>query len=311
MSLRTLKTLRIDESSTKRAGNPAHGSENPIGGTILSPIVVLGATGPIGRAVVRAGVETGRPVIAVAQDVQQLTRLGLDHPGAELALIATTIAAEHDAVRLADALLSQDRNIGAVVDAMTGDAGRGRILDHSVDLMRRALEDDLLPHLSAARHLIPLLSQARRGGRYLIIGGPGSDAPWANYGFRSVAASALRMLACVLHDEARSLDVRVQMLSVATPVRGEVAGRHECAEWPTASAIGRQALQLIDRRDAATDTGGALVAPTARAVVRYVGNVESAAAHTTSKGRTWTDVRSFLETLNLQESNEVKPDETP
>ena len=99
-------------------------------------------------------------------------------------------------------------------------SGRGRLIDHPAEVLRRTLDEDLLPHLSAARHLIPLLAEAKRGGSYVIIGGPGSEAPWSNYGFRSVAAAALRMLACVLHDEARSLDVRVQMLLVAAPVRG-------------------------------------------------------------------------------------------
>jgi NAD(P)-dependent dehydrogenase (short-subunit alcohol dehydrogenase family) len=242
----------------------------------------------------------------VAHDLSQLEQLRLEMPGADLTALAATIVADEDGARLAAALRSHDRPITAVVDAISAATGRGRLIDHPSESLRRTLDEELLPHLSAARHLVPLLAEAKRGGSYVIVGGPGGEAPWANYGFRSVAAAALRMMSCVLHEEARTFDVRVQMLSVATPVRGEVACRHECAEWPSAADIARHALQLIELRDGDPDspTRTAPVAANARAVVRHAGGVESTAARTTSPGRTYRDVRSFLEALNSQERNE-------
>ena len=75
-------------------------------------------------------------------------------------------------------------------------ADRGRAASISpTDVLRDMLDADLLPHLAAARHLMPLLAEARRDGSYVLIGGPGSETPWAGYGLRSVAAAALRMLA--------------------------------------------------------------------------------------------------------------------
>ena len=217
--------------------------------------------------------ETGRAVVAVARGLRQLEQLRVEQAGSNVTVLATTIACDTDGERLAAMLRMDGRPVVAVVDAMSGDPGRGRLIDHPIEVLRRTLDEDLLPHLSAARHLIPLLAEAKRGGSYLIIGGPGSEAPWSNYGFRSISASAKRMLACVLHDEARSLDVRVQMLLVQTPVRSDVAGRHECTEWPSADAIGRHAVQLVGLRDApvSTDAAPALVAAAARAVVRHVG----------------------------------------
>ena len=47
---------------------------------------------------------------------------------------------------------------------------------------------------------------------------------------RSIAMASLRMLARVLHDEAQPLDVRVHLLSIDSPVRGEQATAHECPE---------------------------------------------------------------------------------
>ena len=53
------------------------------------------------------------------------------------------------------------------------------------------------------------------------------------------------MLARVLHDEARNLAVRVQLLSVERPIP-EGPRAHLCPQWPTALEIGRRALALVE-----------------------------------------------------------------
>jgi NAD(P)-dependent dehydrogenase (short-subunit alcohol dehydrogenase family) len=296
-------------SRSAAADHPTVGSKSPAGGTIKAPIVVLGATGAVGRGAVRAAIEVGRPVIAVGRNLQQLVQLRLEHRGADASVLATTIAADPDGARLAEMLRRDGRPLAGVVDAMSGDEGRGRLIDHPSDVLRRTLDDDLLPHLAAARHLIPLLAEARRVGSYVFIGGPGTETPWSNYGFRSVAAAGLRMLACVLHDEARLLDVRVQMLSIGAPVRGETPCAHHCPEWPSGLAIGRRALQLIDR-----DRPGESASPVvrfARLAVHNERDVESATAETTTRRPSVPDVRSFLKPLSSIDRNEVDADDTP
>jgi len=299
----------VGRSRRAAADRPTVGSKSPTDGTIRTPLVVLGATGAVGRGVVRAAIEVGRPVIAVARNLQQLEQLRLEHGGADASVLATTIAADADGARLAEMLRRDGRPLAGVVDAMCGDQGRGRLIDHPSEVLRRILDDDLLPHLAAARHLIPLLAEARRVGSYVFIGGPGTEAPWSNYGFRSVAAAGLRMLACVLHDEGRSLDVRVQMLSIGAPVRGETPCAHHCPEWPSGLAIGRRALQLIDR-DRPGESAGPVVR-FARLAVHNEGGVESATAATTTKGTSLPDVRSFLKALSFIDRNEVDADDTP
>ncbi len=225
-----------------------------------APLLVLGATGVVGRGIVEAAVEAARPVIAVARDAAELQHLRAGHPGADLTVLAGSIKGDDDGAQLAHALRELRRPLAGVVVAVSGNTGRGRLLDHPVALLQRQLDEDLLPHLAAARHLLPLLSEADRGGSYVLIGGPGSRLPWAGYGHRSVAAAAQRMLACVLHDEARALSVRVQLLSIDSPICLEPRRAHACPQWPTALAIGRRALALIDGsgRDSPAD-----------AVVRY------------------------------------------
>lgn len=212
-------------------------------------LLVLGATGVVGRGIVAAAVEAGHHVIAVARGRDALEALHREHPGAGIELVAGSITNEADAAALARRLRALDRPIAGVAAAVAGVPRRGRILDTDggPDPMRAALDEDLLPHVAAARHLLPLMAERGRGGSWLLIGGPAGALPWAGYGHRSVAAAAVRMLACVLHDEARCLGVRVQLLAVESPVCRP--GAKACPQWPTALEIGRRAMALLERSD--------------------------------------------------------------
>ena len=196
---------------------------------MIRPLIVLGATGAVGRGVVQAAVDAAVPVIAIARDAQALARLRTDHADADITTLACTIVDDADGARLADALRALHRPAAGVVVAMAAERRRGRLLDHPVAALRGELEKNLLPQLSAARHLLPLLVEGNCGGSYVLIGGPGGESPWAGYGHRSVAAAAQRMLACVLHDEARALDVRVHLLAVDSPACTDANRMHACA----------------------------------------------------------------------------------
>lgn len=214
-----------------------------------APILVVGATGVVGRGVVDAAVEAGRPVIAVAPDAAALAQLQALHRGADMTLLTGTVNGEANAAELAEQVQALRRPLAGVVTAIGGGASRGRLLDQSVEALANRIDEDLLPQLAAARHLLPLLANGHRGGSYVLIGSPGSEHPWAGYGHRSITAAALRMLACVLHDEARGTGVRVQLLAPDAPVCADPHSKHECAQQPTALAIGRRAVSLIERTD--------------------------------------------------------------
>ncbi|MFC3551962.1 SDR family NAD(P)-dependent oxidoreductase [Lysobacter cavernae] len=224
------------------------------------PVVVLGATGSVGRGVVAAAVAAGRPVIAVARELGELKALRAAYGDADITVLAGSVASDAEGAKLARALRKLGRPLAGVVAAVCGSTERGRLLDHPAAFLRRKLDEDLLPHLAAARHLLPLLAQADRGGSYVLIGGPGSEHPWAGYGHRSIGEAALRMLARVLHDEARTLSVRVQLLAIDSPVCTERNRAHACPQWPSALAVGQRALALIEQSASSEP---------ARAVVRY------------------------------------------
>ena len=222
-------------------------------------LIVLGATGAIGSAVVAAAAATARPVIAIARDADALAALRERHASADIVTLPASVASDGDAAALALQLRELDRPIAGAIAAISGDCGRGRLLDQPAEFLRRRLDEDLLPHLFAARHLLPLLAEHGHGG-YVLIGGPGAEQPWAGYGHRSIGAAALRMLARVLHDEARVFPVRVQLLAVDSPARTDANARHACNAWPSAGSIARRALAMLEQRDPRQ---------TAQAVVSY------------------------------------------
>jgi NAD(P)-dependent dehydrogenase (short-subunit alcohol dehydrogenase family) len=213
-------------------------------------ILVLGATGAIGRGVVRAALDAGRPVIAVSPDADGLRDLQGLHAHADLLTLAAGLRADGDAAALAQTLRELDRPIHGAIVALCTERERGRLLDGTTTDLRDVLDNNVVAHLALAKHLLPLLAHAGRAGGYVLIDGPGANHPWAGYGHRSVGGAALQMLARVLHDEARAMAVRLQLVSLDWPVRTDANAKHACEQWPSAVGVGRRAIALLDRVEA-------------------------------------------------------------
>lgn len=238
---------------------------------ILNPeVLVLGAGGVVGFGVVGALLEAGSPVLAVSRDgtrMQALAEHFADEPALELMTIDSTDT-DADVAGLASCLRQRKRPLRAVFASLAPQLESGRLLDKPTDFLRQKLEYDLIPHLAAARHLIPLLGEQEGTSHYILLGGPHAECGWAGYGHASITSAALRMLTHVLHQEASGLGVRVQMLAVDKPVSTPANGRNACAEWPSALAVGRHAVSLLTRNERQQavvpfDAGRALMPPRA------------------------------------------------
>ena len=238
---------------------------------ILNPeVLVLGAGGTVGFGVVGALLEAGSPVLAVGRDgtrMQALAEHYADEPALELMTIDST-GTDADAAGLVSYLRKRKRPLRAVFASLSPQLESGRLLDKPTDFLRQKFEADLLPHLAAARHLIPLLGEQEGTSHYILLGGPHAECGWAGYGHASITSAALRMLTNVLHQEASGLGVRVQMLAVDKPVSTPDNARNACAEWPSALAVGRHAVSLLtqnERQNAVVpfDAGRALTPPRA------------------------------------------------
>ncbi len=267
------------------------------------PLLVLGATGAIGRCVVETALEAARPVVAVARDAQELRALKAAHARADLETCALAIRDEQDGIDLATSLRKLGRPLAGVVVALCGTSTRGRLLDQTPAALRDRLGAVLLPQLVAARHLLPVLVEGNRGAGYVVVGSPGGETPWAGYGPHSVAAAALRMFVRVLHDEAHALGIRAQFLAVDTPVCTDHNRRHACPRWPTALDIGRHAFELVARGEGALPAQPIVSLP-AQPSIQSVASAAGARAAQDPERAFRTDARRLLDdALGWSDSN--------
>lgn len=88
-----MSSLRSGPIRVRSIRHPISGRENPRGGTTKAALVILGATGGIGRGVVRAALDRGHRVLPVARQADALDALRLEHRGAGL----TTVPGQPDA----------------------------------------------------------------------------------------------------------------------------------------------------------------------------------------------------------------------
>lgn len=277
-----------------------------------SALVVVGAATAVGRGVLQAAIAAGRPVVAVAGDARLCATLRAAYADADLVALRAPLHQDSTGAELGATLRELARPLAGVIAVVAASDARGRLLDQPAAVLRRQLDAQLLPHLIAARHLLPLLAQANRGGSYVLIGGPGSEHPWAGHGYRSIAGAALQMLARVLHDEALALSVRLQLLAVDSPIRTDANAGCACPQWPTALEVGERALALIDATEAIAPTG-AIVRHSARRGQTPSSTARTAAAQdpdspsTPLPARCLQDARTLLQTLAFFKSKQERP----
>jgi hypothetical protein len=136
-----------------------------------------------------------------------------------------------------------------VIAAMGGPYRRGRVVDRNGDELLGALQADLMPHVHAVRHLLPLLQDNVHARRYVMIGSPANG-------------QALGRLRRELDHRRRDAHVRAggapgsagdrraradagSLQPVCTPANAANA----CIEWPSSLLVGRRVVSLLDGRD--------------------------------------------------------------
>jgi NAD(P)-dependent dehydrogenase (short-subunit alcohol dehydrogenase family) len=232
--------------------------------SIKPPVLVLGATDGLGTGLVEAGLEAGYPILAVGED-RELTE-GLHERFAghgKLSTLQGSVWTNADAAGLAGSLRELPLAPLVAIINIPVTCERGRLLQQDAEFLARVLQREVIPHMNAARHLLPLLAESGRRARYLVMGGPNGDTSWVGYGHHSVAAAATRMLVRALRRETEDTPVRVQQLVVGKPVRTEQNKRCACPEWPDAVSVGRYAVKVLTDSD------------TNDAVVRYQSTLSS------------------------------------
>lgn len=212
----------------------------------MTRIVVIGATGDVGRGIVRDALDRGWSVDAVARNAAGLGRLAGDL-GAPPALrtVPGSIADEPNA----DALLRRIpmARVDAVVTTVNSPWTPRPIMETTSADLEATLATNLLPHLMAARTFIPALPA---GGVYLGLGGGMADAVFTARGPISMTQAAQRMLFRSLAKENSHRPVHVRELIVASMVNGESTRERADPSWLTDRQVGARVCEIITKPSA-------------------------------------------------------------
>ena len=214
-------------------------------------VVVLGATGNIGREITAQLIASGHRVVAVARNPERLKALAASLGSERLSIRSGSVDTDSNAERLTLWIREQGHRVSAVVSSLRGPLSSGRLLSRPAPDFVRSLEGDVVAPFIAAKHFIPLLAEAGPGGLYLFLGGPMASCAWSGYGHLSVAAAGLQMLTNVIREEVKELPVTVQELQIGTPVRSAANAECSCPEWIGADDVARRVVTLIEQRDSA------------------------------------------------------------
>jgi NAD(P)-dependent dehydrogenase (short-subunit alcohol dehydrogenase family) len=209
-------------------------------------VLVLGAAGGVGEGIVDEFLRAGARVLAVSRTDAKLNQLAdrLGRPSG-LVLIVGSVGNEEEASALARSVKRSSPHIDGVV-ASIGSWWQGPpLIKTPLADWNAVLAERLTSHFLAAKHFIPLLAEAARGGFYLSIGGSTAEVPVPNSGPVSVASAAQVMLTKVLRAESGISPVRIQELMIWTTIATRVHGGKVDPHWITPNDVGRHIIALI------------------------------------------------------------------
>lgn len=209
----------------------------------VKTIVVIGATGDVGRGIVAQLLGRGNAVVAVARQPTRLDLLAeeLGRP-AQLQLLAGSVGADAEAAALRETVVARAASIDGVVVSVNAPREPAPLADYNPESLARLLNQDLIAHFIAARQLLPALAP---GGCFLGIGGGSCDFVLHDGIPQSMAQASLRMLYRGLAHEHRDRPVAVRELIVASVVNGASTRSFAQPTWVTEQEIGAQVAQII------------------------------------------------------------------
>lgn len=216
----------------------------------LARVVVLGATGDVGRGAVAECLARGHEVVAVARRAEALAELSAEHASTGLRTMVGSIADDAAATALAAEL-----NAGpaaAVVVAISLPWPPRPVLETEYDEVSSYWASYLGAHLAAAKAFLPTL---QTDGLLLGIGGGMADFAVPGSAVVSMSQAAQRMLYRTLALEVGAAGPAVRELMVVSKVHGR--SNHDSArpEWLTDAQIGARIADIIAEPGAERNAG--------------------------------------------------------
>ena len=209
----------------------------------MTNMVVIGATGDVGRGIVAELLRRGHNVAAVARNASRLAALRTElGAGPRLLAVPGSLADDGSAAALRVALMAALGTLDSVVVAVNAPRQPAPLAAHNSDQFAALIGGDLITHYTAARAFIPALAD---GGVYLGIGGGSCDFVLHEGVPQSVAQAALRMLYRGLAHEFRDQPVRIRELIIASVVNGVSTRSYADPSWVSDNEIGHQVAAII------------------------------------------------------------------
>ena len=216
----------------------------------MKKIVVIGATGDVGRGIVAELLPAGHQVVAVARDAGRLAALvaefALAAPAAgdsaTLSTLVGSVATDASAAELLAAIRAVHGTPAAVIVSINSARRPQPLSDYDTGQFASLIGGDLFSHFTAAHCFIPALSA---GGTYIGIGGGSCDFVLHDGVPQSVAQAALRMLYRGLAHEHRDSPVHIRELIVASVVNGVSTRAFADPSWVTEREIGAQVAAIV------------------------------------------------------------------
>ena len=209
----------------------------------MANVLVLGATGDVGRGIAAAQLQRGHRVLAVARHSERLQALTQElgsPPG--LHTLTGTIADDSHASQVLSAVRAIATQIDVVVVSVNGARQLAPLLSNDSAEFAARIALDLVTHFTAARAFLPALAP---NGVYLGIGGGSADFMLENGAYMSIAQAGLRMLYRGLAHEQRERNIHVRELIIASVVNGASTRVHADPLWVTDQEIGEHVANIL------------------------------------------------------------------
>lgn len=206
----------------------------------MRQLVVVGATGDVGRGIICEALTRGWRVTGVARSARGLRLLAEKFSSPRFTPISASLSRQFDR----EELLVQTRvsEADGVVVAVNAPFRPRTMLEWEVDEFVDMFTSNLLPHFIAASAFIGALPP---GALYLAVGGGTADFVLPRNGHMSIVQSAQRMMIRALAREEHGRRLHIKELIIASMVNGASSRERAEATWLTDAEIGRYICDVV------------------------------------------------------------------
>lgn len=207
-------------------------------------LLVIGASGDVGRGISRAARVLGWTVVGAARDAAKLGDLARTLPKESLGSFypcTGDVSTQAGARELWEAASAVAGRIDAVVISVNAPNRSSPLVDWTAEQLSELFQANLLSHFNAAKVMLPLLPD---DGMLVGIGGGTADFVIPGMAPLSMAQAALRMMYRGLARE-RDGGALVRELMIVSMINGASKRDEAQPEWLTDDEIGRHVCTIL------------------------------------------------------------------